>query len=165
MEETYKKIGIYKILNKKNGKFYIGRSKDIAIRISSHEKALERNAHFCEEMQEDFKQTNIKNMSHDNENEIICPYCDKQAVENSWEYNDYEQEKEIYCDNCNKDFIFTVEHKVTYSTRKKDCKGGKHDFGDGEINHDHTFDGFQYIERKCNNCGAKELMKEKIKSI
>ncbi|MCM3387334.1 GIY-YIG nuclease family protein [Ureibacillus chungkukjangi] len=43
----YKKkdIGIYKILNKLNGKVYIGQSKRLSVRINSHKRALRNNAH------------------------------------------------------------------------------------------------------------------------
>ena len=38
-------IGIYKIENKYNGKIYIGKSKDIMNRWSTHEKDLVKHIH------------------------------------------------------------------------------------------------------------------------
>ena len=39
------KSGVYKITNVKNGKFYIGSSKDIEFRWSEHKKHLNGNYH------------------------------------------------------------------------------------------------------------------------
>ena len=46
--------GIYKIENKHNGKVYIGKSKDIMNRWSTHEKDLTNHTHHSSKMQEDF---------------------------------------------------------------------------------------------------------------
>lgn len=40
-----KKIGIYKILNKLNNKFYIGSSCDLLKRFNTHKNALNKNKH------------------------------------------------------------------------------------------------------------------------
>ncbi len=47
-------IGIYKITNNTNGKFYIGRSADIDKRLYCHKKTLETGTHYCKELQKDF---------------------------------------------------------------------------------------------------------------
>ena len=46
--------GIYKIENKHNGKVYIGKSKDIMNRWSTHEKDLAKHIHHSSKLQEDF---------------------------------------------------------------------------------------------------------------
>lgn len=46
--------GIYKIENKYNGKVYIGKSKDIMNRWSTHEKDLTKHIHHSTKLQEDF---------------------------------------------------------------------------------------------------------------
>lgn len=47
-------IGIYKITNKHNNKSYIGKSKDIMQRWSTHERALLKGAHHSVKLQNDF---------------------------------------------------------------------------------------------------------------
>lgn len=47
-------IGIYKIENKYNGKIYIGKSKDIMNRWSTHEKDLAKHIHHSSKLQEDY---------------------------------------------------------------------------------------------------------------
>lgn len=46
--------GIYKITNKKNGKVYVGKSKDIIHRWSEHEKALAKHEHHSSKLQADY---------------------------------------------------------------------------------------------------------------
>lgn len=46
--------GIYKITNKHNNKIYIGKSKDIMQRWSTHEKSLVKGTHHSEKLQNDF---------------------------------------------------------------------------------------------------------------
>ena len=87
-------------------------------------------------------------MSHDNETEIICPYCDKQAVEEAWEYDGYAR---MQCGSCEEEFRLEVDHTTTYSTFKKNCKDDKHNFGEAKIYYDSTdiFDrSYKYIEKK-----------------
>jgi len=45
-------VGIYKITNRHNGKFYIGRSIDIESRVYAHKRNLKNNTHCCKQMQE-----------------------------------------------------------------------------------------------------------------
>lgn len=54
-------IGIYKIENKINNKIYIGKSKNIMQRWSTHEQALEDGSHHSKTLQEDY--TNMGGMS------------------------------------------------------------------------------------------------------
>lgn len=46
--------GIYKISNKFNERVYIGKSKDIMQRWSTHERALLKGTHHSAKLQEDF---------------------------------------------------------------------------------------------------------------
>lgn len=47
-------VGIYKITNKNSGMCYIGKSKDIMQRWSTHERALAKGNHHSSKLQEDF---------------------------------------------------------------------------------------------------------------
>lgn len=53
--------GIYKITNKANNKFYIGKSFNLANRLKDHIKALQKNKHHNYKLQHDFNIHNIKN--------------------------------------------------------------------------------------------------------
>lgn len=50
----WKKCGVYKILNKENGKFYIGSSFDISRRWIFHTCLLRRGIHYTPKLQEDW---------------------------------------------------------------------------------------------------------------
>lgn len=52
-------IGIYKISNKNNGKFYIGRSKDIFGRLDVHLSLLKNGTHPTKDFQNDFALTGV----------------------------------------------------------------------------------------------------------
>ena len=43
--------GIYKIVHKESGKFYLGSSKNIKGRMRTHVKQLEGNRHHCQHLQ------------------------------------------------------------------------------------------------------------------
>lgn len=47
-------VGIYAIVNKTNGRVYIGSSSNLTSRLTSHERALISNKHPNAEMQKDF---------------------------------------------------------------------------------------------------------------
>lgn len=47
-------IGIYKITNSANGKFYIGRSENAEKRMDEHSASLNSGTNACKKMQEDF---------------------------------------------------------------------------------------------------------------
>ena len=53
------KIGIYKIINTKNGKQYIGQSKNIEARLHEHTKALMNGSHNNKELLDDFRQFGV----------------------------------------------------------------------------------------------------------
>ena len=52
-------IGIYKILNCRSGKCYIGQSKDIELRLQQHLYALRNNNHINKKLQEDFNSDGV----------------------------------------------------------------------------------------------------------
>lgn len=56
---------------------------------------------------------------YNDKNNIICPYCDEED-EDSWEvqYSDDEYE----CPFCNKKFELSVEHSISYSTKRMPCE-------------------------------------------
>lgn len=61
-------------------------------------------------------------MSHEYENDIICPYCNYKFT-NSWEYNNCEADEDIECLSCAKAFNVSSNPSITYSSFKKACKG------------------------------------------
>lgn len=48
--------------------------------------------------------------------EIVCPYCGE-VFTNSWDYD--EDEDDFICDQCDREFYYTTNQKITYSTFKK----------------------------------------------
>lgn len=54
-------IGIYKIQNMKNGKFYIGLAKDIGVRWGKHKSSLRKGNHFNEHLQNAWNSYGEKN--------------------------------------------------------------------------------------------------------
>jgi group I intron endonuclease len=59
------KIGIYKITNTKNGKFYVGSSKNIDVRFKSHVSALVAKRHHCKHLQFSFDKHGLESFSFD----------------------------------------------------------------------------------------------------
>lgn len=59
------KIGIYKITNTKNGKFYVGSSKNIDLRFKSHVSALISKRHHCKHLQSSFNKHGLDSFSFD----------------------------------------------------------------------------------------------------
>jgi group I intron endonuclease len=53
------KIGVYKIKNLKNGKFYIGSSRDMDLRFKSHIYRLKANSHHCKHLQASFNKHGV----------------------------------------------------------------------------------------------------------
>jgi hypothetical protein len=64
-------------------------------------------------------------MSHEHENNIKCPYCDYEDKD-SWEFD--EDEGDVTCGSCEMDFTVNRFIEVTYSSYKKDCEDGEHDY-------------------------------------
>ncbi len=54
----------------------------------------------------------MKTKYQHNEN-MVCPYCDHELFL-SWEHK--ENSGTIVCNNCNKEFEYTREVRITYST-------------------------------------------------
>ncbi len=64
---------------------------------------------------------------HSYEDEVICPYCDYKYEDGSWEFDS----GEATCESCNKTFQLELDHSVSYSTKRIDCK--KHSWIPNEI--------------------------------
>ena len=58
-------MGIYQIKNMKNGKIYIGSSKNLQGKINSHKFQLKNGLHVNKEMQKDFNDIGEENFSFD----------------------------------------------------------------------------------------------------
>lgn len=50
---------------------------------------------------------------------IICPYCWYEDI-NSWEYDLSEKYSNIECWNCEKEFLASIELKITYFSKIKE---------------------------------------------
>ena len=55
-KQTVQPMGIYQIRNKRNGKVYIGSTKNLSGKINSHKFQLKNGLHSNQEMQKDFKE-------------------------------------------------------------------------------------------------------------
>ena len=60
-------------------------------------------------------------MSHQFENEIICPYCNYK-YNDSWEVRACEEK----CSSCDKLFQIETHHITEYSTHRMSCEKGNH---------------------------------------
>ncbi len=70
-------------------------------------------------------------IDHEFTDEVVCPYCGQEESD-SWEFSDSGSQK---CSGCDKEFIFTRNVSVSYSTEKLcTCKHsqGWHRYSDGE---------------------------------
>lgn len=93
-------------------------------------------------------------MAHEYEQEIKCPYCDTEFGD-SWEYN-HDDGATTNCVSCSKEFNLSVSIDVTYSTYKKDCKDGKHDYGEPD---DYRLkSGVRVVE--CKNCDSSNYIND-----
>lgn len=54
-------IGIYGIMNKETGRWYIGQSVNVMLRLSNHIKSLRKGTHHSKTLQEDFNKIGITN--------------------------------------------------------------------------------------------------------
>ena len=72
-----------------------------------------------------FEHKNNKQMNHRNEDEIKCPYCGYEDKD-SWEMHD--DSGTWYCKECTEAFDVERIVSVTYSTYKKRCADGDHDY-------------------------------------
>ena len=51
---NFRYAGVYAIVNRRNGKRYIGSSKDISSRIAQHKKLLQAGTHYNKQLQYDY---------------------------------------------------------------------------------------------------------------
>jgi group I intron endonuclease len=65
--------GIYQIVNTKNGKSYIGSSKNIKLRFGIHKSALKNNRHHCVHLQRSYNKHGIDTFKFDILKELIGP--------------------------------------------------------------------------------------------
>lgn len=107
-------------------------------------------------------------MNQTHESNIICPYCGYEDTD-SWEWN---ENYEYYdCPDCGEEFRVERYVEVTYSTFKKECKDGTHDYQfeskfiskrdyKNRIWEDLKEEDWQYyINKKCTICEDEILVK------
>lgn len=94
-------------------------------------------------------------IDHTCTDEIVCPYCG-QEVSDSWELSD--DHSSYDCCNCDKQFSYSREVSVTYSTSKM-CEenGFKHKWGEVRKHRSEYFDGMWLAARHCSECEACSL--------
>lgn len=120
--------GIYKILNTKNNKYYIGSSVNLKNRLSSHKRALEDNSHKNKRLQRDWNKYGSNNFKIE-----ILMYCDRNILyENDLFY--FEQRAIDHHNSNNRKYGYNqantnqkitenkLNNKQTNSTRKKSNK-------------------------------------------
>ena len=76
MDKAKKKTGIYWIKNNKNGKVYIGQSKDIELRINCHIKALNKDSHYNPKLQNSWNKYGENSFSWE-----ILKECDEKELD------------------------------------------------------------------------------------
>lgn len=81
----------------------------------------------------------------DHTDEIVCPYCGYEFSE-SYEYHG-DDGQEVQCHHCDKHFELSVDHRVTFSTRRIDCDDDAHEWGDAEAINRSQSDCDSYNER------------------
>ena len=102
-------------------------------------------------------------MAEENTEEIKCPYCGYEFSD-SWEYNGNHDgdDYDIECRSCNREFSMIFHLTVSYTTRRKECVEGKHEWKEPnpwEIDeefikrnkHKET-KPYMFWTRKCENC-------------
>lgn len=116
-------IGIYKIINKVNNKYYVGRSIDINHRKSEHFNDLIKNKHINKHLQKSFNKHGIKNFDF----EIIEQNIgEKQLFNIEQKYLDIAKGE---IDKCYNIVFVAGQTNVTAETRKKlslNATGRKH---------------------------------------
>ena len=122
---TTKISGIYKIINKVNGKYYVGCSSDIYRRIASHIYKLKRNINSCRYLQNAYNKYGVNNFSWT----IIelCPDTNLLEVEQKY-LNISKSEK-------NKSYnISFVAGRIEWNNENKEIRRNKYK-GDGNPNY------------------------------
>lgn len=111
------KAGIYKITNSKNGKSYIGSSKDMLKRKKQHFNLLRKNKNHCKILQRAFNKYGEESFSF----EILC-YCVEEYLFKleQWfvdnlkpEYNSCLIDVRVPIGLSGKGYFYTEEHKET----------------------------------------------------
>ena len=64
-KQTIQPMGIYQIKNKRNGKVYIGSTKNLPGKINSHKFQLKNDLHSNREMQKEFREVGEEGFSFD----------------------------------------------------------------------------------------------------
>lgn len=64
-KQTIQPMGVYQIKNKRNGKLYIGSTKNLLGKINSHKFQLKNGLHPNREMQKEFKEIGEEGFSFD----------------------------------------------------------------------------------------------------
>lgn len=116
-----KNIGIYRILNTKNNKMYIGSSENLNKRRKNHFGLLKRNKHHSLHLQRAWNRTLNPEKTFIFE---ILEYCEKEKLlERENYYLNYYCKSRDYINNINKDFL-----KISYNILPLaiDGFGGKH---------------------------------------
>ncbi|MCK4997137.1 hypothetical protein KAS08_02440 [Candidatus Pacearchaeota archaeon] len=62
---------------------------------------------------------------HEYTDEVVCPWCGCEYGD-CWEWAEYSDE--MKCDECGKEFSYEKDVTVKYSTSKKDCGEGRHEY-------------------------------------
>lgn len=116
-----KSIGIYRILNTKNNKMYIGSSEDLDKRKTNHFGMLKRNKHHSIHLQRAYNRTINAQQVFIFE---ILEYCNEEILlERENYYLNYYCKSQDYINNINKEFL-----KISYNIQPYAVKGfsGKH---------------------------------------
>lgn len=108
--------------------------------------------------------------------EIVCPYC-AHEFSDSYELIDSDGD-EVGCDNCDKLFTLSVDHGVTYSTKRIDCGDDTHDWQEAESMQRSQYTADRYNAeafcrrtdwtpatiwmRSCNNCDDTEYAEVEV---
>ena len=73
-------------------------------------------------------------MSYEYKKDVICPYCDCTQTD-IFEIDGVYESDESWtdCDDCGKEFRIETIVTHDFSTYKKTCKGGNHEWGEGDI--------------------------------
>ena len=64
-KQAIQPMGVYQITNKRNGKLYIGSTKNLQGKLNSHKFQLENNLHINLQMQKEFNETGTEGFSFD----------------------------------------------------------------------------------------------------
>lgn len=168
--------GVYEILNTKNGKRYIGSSKELEKRFSQHRASLRNNNHKNNHLQRAFNKYGEENF-----NFSIIVYCDKSRridYEQYWinrlnacnpkngyniadeaqggcglsgkEHPAWKEKAEILCEYCDNSFKVNPSREDSAIYCSYSCRSKDIDKVKGE---DHPFWEGGKVELSCENCG------------